>query len=164
MVSRSSCPTLSTAATSSAGEAPRCASVFCTRGPNSRGACSNSATSTRAVLSLIGYLRFMANRTNTSSRASGESCFTFKPQCEPALLSNSLGSPNGRALRAAQHVRIGKSCGAPAFAPVILLLGPALIVNPSRRMRWLCQSQSQMHVICSNEPGAPIDRQSRRVI
>src|SRR5881397_1859280 len=58
---------LSTAATSSAAEAPRCASVFCTRGPNSRGARSNSATSTRAVLSLIGYLRFRANRASTSS-------------------------------------------------------------------------------------------------
>lgn len=37
MVSRTSCVTLSTAATSSVGEPPTCASVFCTRGPNSRG-------------------------------------------------------------------------------------------------------------------------------
>jgi hypothetical protein len=31
-------------------------------------------------------------------------------------------------------------------------------------MRRLCQSQSQMHVICIHEAGAPIDRQGRSVV
>ena len=46
----------------------------------------------------------------------------------------------------------------------IRLVGRVLIVHWSRRVRRLCQPQSQMHQIGIREPSAPIDRQSRRVI
>src|SRR5688500_17054861 len=49
MVSRSNCATVSTAAESFAAEPPRCSRVFCMRGPNTRGALSNSAVAINEI-------------------------------------------------------------------------------------------------------------------